>query len=54
MKSSNTEAAKLLAKRILDIGTKEMSAREKRVIERVAQGVAVSRYINEEYGQDSK
>ena len=36
MKSPNTEAAQLLAKRILDIGTKEMTAREKRVIERVA------------------
>ncbi len=54
MKSSNTEAAKRLAKRILEIGTKEMSAREKRVIERVAQGVAVSRDINQEYDQGSK
>jgi uncharacterized membrane protein len=54
MKSPNTEAAQLLAKRILDIGAKEMTAHEKRVIERVAKRVAVSRDINQEYDQDSK
>ncbi len=54
MKSPNTGAAQLLAKRILDIGTKEMTAHEKRVIERVAKRVAVSRDINQEYDQDSK
>lgn len=54
MKSPNTEAAQLLAKRILDIGTKEMTAHEKRVIERVAKRVAVSRDINQEYDQGSK
>ena len=54
MTSPNTEAARLLAKRILDIGTKEMTPREKRVIERVAKRVAVSRDINQEYDQGSK
>lgn len=54
MKSPNSEAVQLLAKRILDIGAKEMSAREQRVIERVAKRVAVSRDINQEYDQDSK
>ena len=54
MKSPNTEAAQLLAKRILDIGTKEMTAHEQRVIERVAKRVAVSRNINQEYDQGSK
>lgn len=54
MKSPNSEAVQLLAKRILDIGAKEMSAREQRVIERVAKRVAVSRNINEEYDQGSK
>jgi uncharacterized membrane protein len=54
MKSPNNEAAQLLAKRILDIGAKEMSAREQRVIERVAKRVAVSRDINQEYDEGSK
>jgi uncharacterized membrane protein len=54
MKSPNSEAAQLLAKRILDIGAKEMSAREQRVIERVAKRVAVSRDINQEYDEGSK
>ena len=54
MKSPNTEASQLLAKRILDIGTKEMTAHEKRVIERVAKRIAVSRDINKEYDQGSK
>ncbi len=46
MKSPNSEAAQLLAKRILDMGTKEMTAHEQRVIERVAKRIAVSRDIN--------
>ena len=54
MKSPNSEAAQLLAKRILDIGTKEMTVREQRVIERVAKRIAVSRDINQEYDQGSK
>ena len=54
MKSPNTEAAQLLAKRILDLGSKEMTAHEQRVIERVAKRVAVSRDINKEYDRDSK
>ena len=54
MKSPNIEAARLLAKRILDMGTKEMTAHEQRVIERVAKRVAVSRDINQEYDQGSK
>ena len=54
MNSPNSEVAQLLAKRILDIGTKEMTAREQRVIERVAKRVAVSRDINREYDQGSK
>jgi uncharacterized membrane protein len=54
MKSPNTEAAQLLAKRILDLGSKEMTAHEQRVIERVAKRVAVSRDINQEYDQGSK
>lgn len=54
MKSPNSEAAQLLAKRILDMGTKELSAHEQRVIQRVAKRIAVSRDINEEYDQSSK
>ena len=54
MTSPNTEAAQLLAKRLLDLGTKAMTAREKRVIERVAKRAAVSRDINLEYDQGSK
>ncbi len=54
MKPPNTEAAQLLAKRLLDTGTKEMTAHEQRVIERVAKRVAVSRNINAEYDQGSK
>ena len=54
MKPPNTEAAQLLAKRLLDTGTKEMTAHEQRVIERVAKRVAVSRDINEEYDRGSK
>jgi uncharacterized membrane protein len=49
MKSPNTEAAQLLAKRILDMGSKEMTAHEQRVIERVAKRLAVSRNINIEH-----
>jgi uncharacterized membrane protein len=54
MKSPNTEAAQLLAKRILDMGSKEMTAHEQRVIERVAKRVAVSRNINEEHDKGLK
>jgi uncharacterized membrane protein len=54
MKSPNTEAAQLLAKRILDLGSKELTTREQRVIERVAKRVAVSRDINKEYDRESK
>lgn len=54
MKSPRTEAAQLLAKRILDMGAKEMTAHEQRVIERVAKRLAVSRDINEEYDRGSK
>jgi uncharacterized membrane protein len=49
MKSPTTEAAQLLAKRILDLGSKEMTAHEQRVIERVAKRLAVSRNINIEH-----
>jgi uncharacterized membrane protein len=52
MKSPNTEAAQLLAKRILDIGSKEMTAHEQRVIERVAKRLAVSRNINIEHDKN--
>jgi uncharacterized membrane protein len=51
MKSPNTEAAQLLAKRILDMGSKEMTAHEQRVIERVAKRLAVSRNINIEHDE---
>ena len=54
MKPPNTEAARLLAKRLLDMGAKEMTAHEQRVIERVAKRLAVSRDINEEYDRSSK
>ena len=54
MKPPNTEAARLLAKRLLDMGTEEMTAHEQRVIERVAKRLAVSRDINEEYDRSSK
>ena len=54
MKPPNTEPARLLAKRLLDLGTKEMTAHEQRVTERVAKRLAVSRDINAEYDQSSK
>ncbi|MBL8903604.1 MAG: hypothetical protein KBF54_08585 [Rhizobiales bacterium] len=43
MTSPNIEAAQLLAKRHLNFGTKAMTAREKRGIERVAKRTAVLR-----------
>jgi uncharacterized membrane protein len=54
MKAPANEAAKLLAKRVLDLGSKEMTAHEQRVIERVAKRVAVSRDVNQEYDHGSK
>jgi len=43
------DAVKLLAQRILDIGYEDMPANERRVIERVAKRMAVSRNINLDY-----
>lgn len=49
MKIQTSEAVQLLAQRLLNMGFEEMTAHERRVIERVAQRVAVSRNINVEH-----
>ena len=49
MKAQTSEAVQLLAQRLLNMGFEEMTAHERRVIERVAQRVAVSRNINIEH-----
>ena len=45
MKAPTNEAATLLAQRLVEMGFNDMTARERRVIERVAKRVAVSRNI---------
>ena len=54
MKKPTTEAVQLLAQRLLDMGYDEITAHERRVIERVAKRVAVSRNINEEHDKSLK
>ena len=49
MMPTPSEAVKLLAKRILEIGYDDLPARERHVIERVASRLAVSRDINVAY-----
>jgi uncharacterized membrane protein len=49
MATAQTDAVKLLAQRILDIGYDDLPARERHVIERVANRLAVSRNINVDY-----
>ena len=49
MTSNPSDAVKLLAKRILDIGYDDLPARERHVIERVARRLAVSRDINADF-----
>lgn len=49
-----SDAVKLLAKRILDIGYEDLPARERHVIERVAQRLAVSRDINADFDTGRK
>ena len=51
MKNQTSEAVQLLAQRLLDMGFDEITAHERRVIERVAKRVAVSRNINVEHDQ---
>ncbi len=51
MKAQTSEAVQLLAQRLLEMGFSDMTANEKRVIERVAKRVAVSRNINMEHDQ---
>jgi uncharacterized membrane protein len=45
----NHEAVQRLARRILDLGAEEIPARERKIIERVAKRLAVSRNVNEEH-----
>lgn len=46
---NKTEAVQQLAQRLLDMGVEEMPPRERRVIERIADRVAVARNVNREY-----
>ena len=54
MKNQTSEAVQLLAQRLLDMGFDEITAHERRVIERVAKRVAVSRNINVEHDEGMK
>ena len=49
MTTPASDAVKLLAQRILDIGYEDLPPRERHVIERVARRLAVSRNINVEF-----
>jgi hypothetical protein len=49
MNTQTHEAVRLLAQRLLDMGYEEIPARERRIIERVAKRLAVSRDINIEH-----
>jgi uncharacterized membrane protein len=49
MNKPTTEAVQLLAQRLLDMGFADMTAREQRVIERVAKRVAISRDVSKEH-----
>ena len=49
MKTQTSEAVQLLAQRLLEMGFEDMTAQERRVIERVAKRVAVSRNIYAEH-----
>lgn len=49
MATAPNEAVRLLAQRILDMGFDDIPARERRVIERVAKRLAVSRNVNVEF-----
>jgi len=49
MNTQTHEAVRLLAQRLLDMGYEEIPARERKVIERVAKRLAVSRDINIEH-----
>ncbi len=45
----NDDAIRLLAQRLLDIGPGDMPARERRVLERMAKRLAISRNVNSEF-----
>ena len=49
MRTQTSEAVQLLAQRLLEMGFDDMTASERRVIERVAKRVAVARNINAEH-----
>ena len=51
MTTSQHAAVRLLAQRILEIGYEDLPARERHVIERVANRLAVSRDINVDYDE---
>ena len=53
MKAPTSETATLLAQRLVEMGFNDMTAGERRVIERVAKRVAVSRNIYAEQDQAS-
>ncbi|MGB9142710.1 MAG: DUF1003 domain-containing protein [Aestuariivirga sp.] len=52
MKTQTSEAVQLLAQRLLAMGFDDMTASERRVIERVAKRVAVARNINAEHDKN--
>jgi uncharacterized membrane protein len=49
MNKPTNDAVQLLAQRLLDMGFADMTAREQRVIERVAKRVAISRDVSKEH-----
>jgi uncharacterized membrane protein len=53
MSPPTKDAVKLFAQRILDVGFEEMSKAERRVIERVAKRMAVSRDLNQDESKTS-
>lgn len=50
--ADNAEAVRLLAMRLLDAGPDELSQREKKVVERIARRLAVSRNLSREYEEN--
>ena len=49
--STSEDAVRQLAKRLLDLGINDMPARERKVLERMAKRLAVSRNVNREFDQ---
>ena len=49
--SNDDDAIRLLAQRLLDMGIEDMPARERKVLERLAKRLAISRNVNKEFEQ---